>query len=173
MFLQEHTMVLDFQVMKMSCADVILGHEWLHGLGSSLHRSYEHNTITFTANGKHVLLIGERNVPPTPLICTVEISFLERSNQIEEVYFCYYVSQSAQCDVDDASSCNEPSSAMHSFSLPSQLSLNNVKQPLNAMPLQKMFYKNLRMRFLMSYLRVYLQSGLCLIALMSLLVLNP
>ena len=72
----------------MSRADVILGCEWLHGLGSALHRSYEHNTITFTANGKHVLLIGERDVPPpTPLICTAELSFLERSNQIEEVYF--------------------------------------------------------------------------------------
>ena len=86
-FVQENTMVLDFQVMNMSCADVILGREWLHGLGSLLHRSYEHNTIMFTANGKHILLIGERDVPPTPLICTVELSFLERSNQIEEVYF--------------------------------------------------------------------------------------
>ena len=101
-------------------------------------RSYEHNTITFMANGKHVLLIGEHNVPLTPLICTAELSFLERSNQIEEVYFCYCVSQSAQYDVDDASSCNEPSSVMHSFSLPSQLSLNNVKQPVNAMPLQQL-----------------------------------
>ena len=35
-FVQEHTMVLDFQVMNMSRADVILGREWLHGLGSSL-----------------------------------------------------------------------------------------------------------------------------------------
>ena len=34
-FVQEHTMVLDFQVMNMSCADVILGREWLHGLGLS------------------------------------------------------------------------------------------------------------------------------------------
>ena len=72
----------------MSHADVILGREWLHGLGSSLHRSYEHNTITFTANGKHVLLIGKRDVPSTPLICTAELSFLDHSNQIEEVYFC-------------------------------------------------------------------------------------
>ena len=86
-FAQEHTMVLDFQVMNMSHADVILWREWLHRLGSSLHRSYEHNTITFTANGKHVLFIGERNVPPTPLICTAELSFLQHSNQIEEVYF--------------------------------------------------------------------------------------
>ena len=48
------------------------------------------------------------------------------------------MSQSAQCDVEDASSCNESSSAMHSFSLPSQLSLNNVKQPINAMSLQQL-----------------------------------
>ena len=63
---------------------------------------------------------------------------MERSNQIEEVYFCFCVSQSAQCDVDDASSCNEPSSTMHSFSLPSQLSLNNVKQPVNATYLKQL-----------------------------------
>ena len=141
-FVQEHTMVLDFQVMNMSRADVILGREWLHGLGSSLQRSYEHNTIMFTANGKHVLLIGERDVAPSPLICTVELSFLERSNQIEEVYFCYCVSQNAQCDVDNASSSHEFSSAMHSFSLPpSQLSLNNVKQPINATSLQQLLHK--------------------------------
>ena len=48
------------------------------------------------------------------------------------------MSQSSQCDVDDASSYNEHSSVMHSFSLPSQLSLNNVKQPINAIPLQQL-----------------------------------
>ena len=95
----------------------MLGLEWLHGLGSLLHRSYEHNTITFTANGRHILLIGERDVPPTPLICTTELSFLECSNQIEEAYFCYSVSQSAQCDVDIASSFNESSSMMRSSSI--------------------------------------------------------
>ena len=70
-FVQEHTMVLDFQVMNMSCADVILGREWLHGLGLLLKQSYEHNTIVFEANGKHVLLLGEWDVPPSPLICNV------------------------------------------------------------------------------------------------------
>ena len=82
----------------------------------------------FMANGKHVLLIGECDVPLSPLICTAKLSFLERSNQIEEVYFCYCVSQNAQCDVDNASSSHESFSTMHSFSLPpSQISLNNVK----------------------------------------------
>ena len=138
-FVQEHTMVLDFQVMNMSCADVILGREWLHGLGSSLKRSYEHNTIAFEANGKHVLLLGERDVPPSPLICNAELSYLEHSNQIEEVYFCYCVSQSSQIEVDHVSSCNESSSAMHSISFsPSQLSLNNLKQPIIAPSLQQL-----------------------------------
>lgn len=36
---QGHSMKLDFDVMHMSRADVVLGHEWLHGLGSSLSRS--------------------------------------------------------------------------------------------------------------------------------------
>ena len=95
------------------------------------------NTITSTANGKHVLLIGDLEVPPTPLICTAKLSFLERSNQIKEVYFCCCGFQSAQCDVDYASSCNETSLAMHYFSTPpSQISLNNLKQPINATSLQ-------------------------------------
>ena len=69
MFVQEHTIGFNFQVMNMSHTDVILGWEWLHGLGFSLKRSYKHNTITFEANDKHVLLIGEWDVPPSPLIC--------------------------------------------------------------------------------------------------------
>ena len=76
------------------------------------------------------------------MICTFELSFLERSsNEIEEVYFCYFVSQNAQCDVDNASSSHESSSAVYSFSLPpSQLFLNNVivKQPANATSLQQL-----------------------------------
>ena len=41
--------------------------------------------------------------------------------------------------MDNASSSHESSSAMHSFSLPpSQLSLNNVKQPVNTMSLQQL-----------------------------------
>ena len=64
---------------------------------------------------------------------------MEHSNQIEAVYFCYFVLQIAQCDVDIVSSCNESSSAMHSFSLPtSNLSLNNLKQPVNAPSLQQL-----------------------------------
>ena len=43
--------------------------------------------------------------------------------------------------MDDASSCNEPSSAMQSFSLLSKLSLNNVKQPFNAMLLQQVLHE--------------------------------
>ena len=49
------------------------------------------------------------------------------------------MSQNAQCDVDNASSSHESSSAMHSFSLPpSQLFLNNVKQLVNATSLQQL-----------------------------------
>ena len=65
---QSHTMTVDFQVMNMDRADVVLGREWLHGLGPSLKRSYEHNTITFSDQGTHVLLISERDIPPSLLI---------------------------------------------------------------------------------------------------------
>ena len=51
---QGHNMIVNFQVMNMSQADVILGREWLHGLGPPLKRSYEHNSFTFKANGAHV-----------------------------------------------------------------------------------------------------------------------
>ena len=40
----------------------------------------------------HVLLIGERDVPPSPLICTAEVQVLAKRNEIEEAYFCYVLS---------------------------------------------------------------------------------
>ena len=72
----------------MDRADVVLGREWLFSLESTLTNNYKHNSLYFMANGKHVLLLGERNIPPTPLICTTEISFLEKANVIEEVFLC-------------------------------------------------------------------------------------
>ena len=39
--MQGHFTKLDFQVMNMTRADVVLGTEWLHGLGTSLARSYQ------------------------------------------------------------------------------------------------------------------------------------
>ena len=89
---QGHTMKLDFHVMNMTRADVVLGRNWLFGLGSSLSRSYQHNTLAFEDNGVHVLLIGERDVPPSPLICTTEVQVLAKHNEIEEAYFCYVLS---------------------------------------------------------------------------------
>ena len=59
----------------MSRADVILGREWLHALGSSLQRSYEHNTIMFTTNGKHVLLIGNAMYHRHPLYVQLSSHF--------------------------------------------------------------------------------------------------
>ena len=50
---QEHEMLLDCQVMNMTRADIILGREWLYGLGPSLKRSYEHDSMSFNANGTH------------------------------------------------------------------------------------------------------------------------
>ena len=87
LFVQEHTMVLYFQVMNMSRVDVILEHEWLHGLGLLLKQSYEQSKIAFKANGRHVLLLGEWDVPSSPLICNAELLYLEHINQIEEVFF--------------------------------------------------------------------------------------
>ena len=63
--MQGHTMLLNFQVMNMSRAYVVLGGEWLHELGSYLKRSYENNTIQFEANGIHV--VGQRENEKIPL----------------------------------------------------------------------------------------------------------
>ena len=57
---QNYTTTMDFQVMNMTRADIILGREWLYGLGSTLSCSYAHNTISFRRSaGAHILLIGE------------------------------------------------------------------------------------------------------------------
>ena len=62
--MQNYSTKVDFQVMNMTRADVVLGREWLYSLGTTLTRSYTHNTISFRDNvGAHVLLIGEREVP--------------------------------------------------------------------------------------------------------------
>ena len=88
---QGHTMKLDFHVMHMTRADVVLGREWLHSLGSSLTRSYQHNTLAFEDNGVHVLIMGESEVPTTPLICNAKLSYLIQRNEIEDLHFCYFM----------------------------------------------------------------------------------
>ena len=35
---------------------------------NALKCNYEHNTIAFEDHGVYVLLIGERDVPPTPIV---------------------------------------------------------------------------------------------------------
>ena len=60
--------------MHMDWADVVLGHECLHNLGPALEQSYEHNLFMFDDNGTHVLLLGEKNVLLSPLICMVELA---------------------------------------------------------------------------------------------------
>ena len=37
---QGHVMQLDFHIMHMNRANMVLEHEWLHGLGPSLKHSY-------------------------------------------------------------------------------------------------------------------------------------
>ena len=85
---QGYSMKLDFHVMHMSRADVVLGHKWLHGLGSSLQRNYQHNTISFEANGVHVLLMVEQEVPPSPLICTGEGISFSKHDAIGSLSLC-------------------------------------------------------------------------------------
>ena len=73
--------------MHMDWADVVLGHEWLHNLGPTLKWSYEANLLMFEDMGTHVLLLGERNVLSSPLICMAEIA--STSHEINEVFLYY------------------------------------------------------------------------------------
>ena len=119
---QEHTMTLDFQVMNMARANVVLGREWLHSLGSSLKRSYEHNSISFLSNGVHVLLLGESNIPPAPLICNSELSYLKKVDLIEEIFLCYCMSLEIE---QDTKSVHEQC-AFNSFSVEQSVVANDL-----------------------------------------------
>ena len=83
----------------------------------------------------YALIMGESEVPVTPLICNAELSYLIQRNEIEDLHFCYFLSPSfshvenVSCgdDIVGQSSLSdnvthmmtslllkEPSSAMHS-----------------------------------------------------------
>ena len=62
---------------------MVLGVAWLNNLGPTLKWSYDHNLLMFEDNGTQVLLLGEKNVPHSPLICMAEIASISR--EIKEV----------------------------------------------------------------------------------------
>ena len=134
--IQGHSMVLDFHVMHMTRADVVLGREWLYGLGETLKRNYMSNTITFEHNGVHVLLLGEKEIPSSPLVCAAELDVMANNNEINKVFFVYSLSllhKGEECnDVDDLNdvpsylSLNEHSPALHSSKGNSNVLQSNV-----------------------------------------------
>ena len=79
----------DFHVMHITCADIILGREWLFSLRPTLSRSYIDNTLEFEANGKHICLHGEHDVPSSSMICAIEVDHLVHTNAIENIFLCY------------------------------------------------------------------------------------
>ena len=81
--MQGHTMNINFHVMHMTRVDLVLGHEWLHSKGSSLQRSYQSITLALEDNGVHVLLLGEQDIPPLPLISSIELNFLVKNNEVD------------------------------------------------------------------------------------------
>ena len=141
--LQGHTMKLDFHVMHMTRADVVLGREWLYGLGTTLNRSYVSNTIAFEDNGVHVLLLGEKEVPSSPLVCSAEIDVLANNNEINQIYFVYSLSLLCNgeactdvdnaCDVSSFLSLKEPSSTLHSLKEDSKLLPSNVDNVMQSL----------------------------------------
>lgn len=100
----------------MSYADVVLGKEWLPILGSKLKRIYDHNSLSFVSNGVHVLLLGENNIPPTPLIFNNKLSYLNKANLIEGIFFCYCMSLELTSHEQNTMSIEEQSS-INSFNV--------------------------------------------------------
>ena len=133
--MQNYTTIMDFQVMNMTRVDVILGREWLYGLGSTLSRSYAHNAISFKDSARaHILLIGEQEVPASPLVCPAELQSLLLNNEI--VCLCYslpIVSHVSQCclnnnsinDCNCENECNVAQLMLSSLTLQSQTSVSS------------------------------------------------
>ena len=87
------------------------------------------------------MLIGERKVPASPLVCSAELQSLLLNNEIEEFFLCYSlptVSHVSQCCLNNNSmndcncdnECNAAQPMLSSLTLKSQTlvssSLNNV-----------------------------------------------
>ena len=88
---QGHAMKLDFHIMHISRAHVVLGYKWLHGLDSSLKYHYHYNALAFDDCGVYILFMGELDVPASPLICNVEISSLINTNEIESCFVLFII----------------------------------------------------------------------------------
>ena len=135
--MQNYTTSMNFQVMNMTQAGVILGREWLYGLGSTLSHNYAHNTISFTDSAcAHILLIGKREVLASPLVCSVELQSLLLNNEIEEFFLCYSlptVSHVSQCCLNNNSindcncdnECNAAQPMLSSLTLQSPTSVSS------------------------------------------------
>ena len=82
-------MHFNFHVMHMTRADVVLGHEWLHGLGLSLKCSYQHNTLTFDAHGANILMMGHEDVLFSPMIYNAELHSIINKEKINNLVLCY------------------------------------------------------------------------------------
>ena len=113
----------------------------------------------------HVLLLGERDVPPSPLICSTELNVLVQINEVDQLYFCYVLSPflSVDHDVDDANVDNGsclPTNNEHTLSSLSlkehSSALHSSKGNVLLMKRCKNCYKNMWMYFRMIYLLVYL-----------------
>jgi len=82
-------MHLDFEVMNMTRADVVLGREWLYNFGETLSLSYHLKSFELEANGKKIHLQGECDMSPSPLIFSNELTDLVNIDQIKDLFSCY------------------------------------------------------------------------------------
>ena len=79
----------------------------------------------------HVLLVGERDVPPTPIICSTELTYLHKHGLIEEMFFCYNLSPFMSPGVSSVNSCLDDF-----LSTSSTLHITNDDNSRNSMSMQ-------------------------------------
>ena len=61
--IQGHEFIVDFYVLDLKGADVVLGVQWMMGLGT-IRTNYRHLTMAFEWKGEQVTIQGERLLKP-------------------------------------------------------------------------------------------------------------
>ena len=81
---QRYSFVVDFFVLDMQGADMVLGVQWLETLGF-VRTHYKDLTMEFTVGGQQVLLKGERAMKHDPISCKT-LQKMVRSEEVSSFY---------------------------------------------------------------------------------------
>ena len=99
--------------------------------------------IAFEDNGVHVLLTGEKDIPSSPSVTSVELDVIANNNEIKQVFFVYSLSLlhngeachewEKMCDISSFLALKEPSLTPHSNKENSQLLQSNVENIMQSL----------------------------------------